>query len=96
MLGRAAAAISCESRRNERAKGVVMIREQAGSGAHGAESRAGAESGESDILLRIATIVGEIDALKRERHAEPVLDARARLASSYFAKRSFKLAPDPT
>jgi hypothetical protein len=87
MLSRAVAAISCESRRNEHAKGVGMIREQAGSGERGSENRAGAEASEADILLRIATLVGEIDALKRERHAEPVLGARARLASTYFTKR---------
>ena len=41
-----------------------------------------------DILRRIAAVVGEIDALKRERHATPVLDARAKLAEIYFRKRS--------
>ena len=41
-----------------------------------------------DVLRRIASVVGEIDALKRERHATPVLDARAKLAEIYFRKRT--------
>jgi hypothetical protein len=43
--------------------------------------------GAGDILWRVAAVVGEIDALKRERHATPVLDARAKLAEIYFKKR---------
>lgn len=46
--------------------------------------------GDGDILLRIAAVVGEIDLLKRERHAEPVFDARARLAAAYFEKRGVR------
>jgi hypothetical protein len=46
-----------------------------------------------DILRRIASVVGEIDALKRERHATPVLDARAKLAEIYFRKRSRPATP---
>jgi hypothetical protein len=69
-----------------------MIRKGAQFDARTAEP-AGGEAGGGDILLRIAALVGEIDALKRERHAEPVLDARARLAASYFKKR--KPAPVP-
>ena len=65
-----------------------MIREGAGFDARGsADDRASGEPNERDILLRIAAVVGEIDALKRERHAEPVFGARARLASPYFIKR---------
>jgi hypothetical protein len=65
-----------------------MIREEAQSDApRSNESWAEAESGEADILARIARVIGEIDALKRERHAESVFGARARLASTYFTKR---------
>ena len=68
-----------------------MIRE--GAAAHYHEptdlaSGAGRDAG--DILRRIASVVGEIDALKRERHATPVLDARAKLAEIYFRKRPAK------
>jgi hypothetical protein len=67
-----------------------MIREQAGM-AHGYEAanrrHAAASPNAGDILQRIASVVGEIDALKRERHAEPVFDARAKLAAAYFRKR---------
>ena len=45
-----------------------------------------------DILWRVAAVVGEIDALKRERHATPVLDARAKLAEIYFKKRQARLS----
>ncbi|HKH35073.1 MAG TPA: hypothetical protein VKA80_13090 [Beijerinckiaceae bacterium] len=69
-------------------KGVGMIRDEAQFDARGsADDRHRGEPGEADILLRIAMVVGEIDALKRERHAEPVFGARARLASTYFTKR---------
>jgi hypothetical protein len=63
-----------------------MIGDRAQFDAHAAEPVV-SESGGGDILLKIAALVGEIDALKRERHAEPVLDARVRLAASYFEKR---------
>lgn len=49
--------------------------------------------GEADILLRIAALVGEIDLLKRERHAAPVFGARARLAATYFEKRRAGIRP---
>jgi hypothetical protein len=65
-----------------------MIRDEAQFDRRGsAEDRGGGEPNQSDILRRIATVVGEIDALKLERHAAPVLDARARLAAAYFRKR---------
>jgi hypothetical protein len=53
------------------------------------EPRTGQDAG--DILRRIAAVVGDIDALKRERHATPVLDARAKLAEIYFRKRPGRL-----
>ena len=46
-----------------------------------------------EVARRIAAVVGEIDALKRERHATPVLDARAKLAEIYFRKRSRPATP---
>jgi hypothetical protein len=63
-----------------------MIGERAQFDAHAAEPVVG-EPGGGDIILKIAALVSEIDALKRERHAEPVLDARVRLAANYFEKR---------
>ena len=68
-----------------------MIREKAEAAARAYEAtdrkpiRAAPSAGE--ILQRIASVVGEIDALKRERHAEPVFGARAKLAAVYFRKR---------
>jgi hypothetical protein len=65
-----------------------MMREGADFRGRGAEAASTADGAGPDILRRIAALVGEIDALKRERHAEPVFGARARLASTYFTKRS--------
>jgi hypothetical protein len=68
-----------------------MIREQAGTAARAYEAtdrrHVVTTPCAGDILQRIASVVGEIDALKRERHAEPVFDARAKLAAVYFRKR---------
>jgi hypothetical protein len=68
-----------------------MIREQAGTAARSYEAtnrrHAGAPPNVGDMLQRIASLVGEIDALKRERHAESVFGARAKLAAVYFRKR---------
>ena len=77
-----------------------MVREGAAAAARGFETRdrepgpdrpgtgqPGTGQDAGDILRRIAALVGEIDALKRERHATPVLDARAKLAEIYFRKR---------
>jgi hypothetical protein len=68
-----------------------MIREQARTAARRYEAanrkHAGASSNAGDILQRIASVVGEIDALKRERHIESVFGARAKLAAAYFRKR---------
>jgi hypothetical protein len=67
-----------------------MAREGTAAAARGFEAvkrEPGTGRDAGDILRRIAAVVGEIDALKRERHATPVLDARARLAQIYFRKR---------
>lgn len=48
---------------------------------------------DGDILRRVATVVAEIDRLKRERHAAPVFGARARLAATYFEKRRAGMRP---
>jgi hypothetical protein len=72
-----------------------MIREEVRSSTRRPESYARAEPIETDILGRIAALVGEIDALKRERHAEPVFGARARLASTYFIKRGARSEAEP-
>ena len=40
-----------------------------------------------DLLLRVATVVGEIEALKRERHKQELLSSRIAFASAYFRKR---------
>jgi hypothetical protein len=67
-----------------------MIRERASAAARGftaGQRHSGTASNAGDILQRIAELVGEIDALKRERHAAPVLGARAKLAAAYFRKR---------
>lgn len=45
------------------------------------------ESPTGDLLLRVASLMGEIEALKRERHAEGVLSSRLEFASVYFRKR---------
>jgi hypothetical protein len=96
MISRASAAIFCEWRRNKHAKGASMIDEQAGSGARvRAELHRDNTQAEADLLLRIAAAIGEIDALKRERRAEPVFGARARLAAVYFRKRARREAALP-
>ncbi len=41
----------------------------------------------SDLLLRVASVVGEIEALKRERHEEGLFSTRLEFASVYFRKR---------
>jgi hypothetical protein len=41
----------------------------------------------NEILRRVASIIGDIDVLKRERLSEESFEARARLASAYFQKR---------
>ena len=56
-----------------------MTREGAGSQADGV--RAG------DLILRVTAVVGEIDALKRERHTDPTWHARIELGAIYFKKR---------
>ncbi|HEX8664452.1 MAG TPA: hypothetical protein VF744_10530 [Beijerinckiaceae bacterium] len=74
-----------------------MIRGQAAA-ARGFETvgrEAAGASDAGDILRRIASVVGEIDALKRERHATPVLDARAKLAEIYFRKRPISRLSSP-
>ena len=43
--------------------------------------------GPVDVLLRVATVVGEIEALKRERHKQDLLSSRMAFASAYFQKR---------
>ena len=48
---------------------------------HGSDGRAG------DLLLRVASVVGEIEALKRERHREELRASRVEFASVYFRKR---------
>jgi len=40
-----------------------------------------------EILRRVASIVADIDVLKRERLSEASFEARAKLASAYFQKR---------
>ena len=73
--------------------GWAMMREGTATAARGfgtMEREAGTPD-PGDILRRIAAVVGEIDALKRERHATPVLDARAKLAEIYFKKRPARL-----
>ena len=40
-----------------------------------------------DLVSRVASVVGEIEALKRERHAKEVLPTRLAFASVYFRKR---------
>ncbi|MDF3061680.1 MAG: hypothetical protein K0S06_1789 [Microvirga sp.] len=67
-----------------------MMREGMDFRARGAEAAGTAEGGQADIVQRIAAVVGEIDALRRERHEAPVFGARARLASTYFIKRAPK------
>jgi hypothetical protein len=64
-----------------------MIRKDAQADARGQDQPA-----EADILRRIASLVGEIDSLKDERHAAPALGARAKLAAAYFRKRRPALA----
>ena len=66
-----------------------MIRTQAGAAARAAEAidRGFAAPDAGEVARRIASLVGEIDALKRERHAAPVLGARTALAVPYFRKR---------
>lgn len=43
--------------------------------------------GAGDLLLRVATLVREIEALKRERHSDAQWSTRLELASVYFRKR---------
>jgi hypothetical protein len=45
------------------------------------------EGGVSDLLVRVASVVGEIEALKRERHDEGLFSTRLEFASVYFRKR---------
>ena len=75
-----------------------MMRGEAGAAACGfevADWEPGTGQDAGDMLRRIASVVGEIDALKRERHARPILDARAKLAEIYFKKRPARLSwPD--
>src|SRR5215213_9250076 len=91
-LGRFVAAFSCEQRGNEHAKkmGAGMIGEEAGT-ARGAgatdPSFARYATELNEILRRVASIIGDIDVLKRERLSEESFEARARLASAYFQKR---------
>ena len=71
-----------------------MMREGAVAAARGfgaTEREPGTGHDAGAILRRISAVVGEIDALKRERHATPVLDARAKLAEIYFKKRPGRL-----
>ena len=68
--------------------GAAMRTERSGEVTRGFDHTvSGRDHGDGNVLDRIAAVVGEIDALKRERHAEPALDARARLAANYFTKR---------
>lgn len=48
--------------------------------------------GPADVLLRVTTLVGEIEALKRERHKEELLSSRMAFASAYFRKRQDRRA----
>jgi len=67
-----------------------MIGEEAGTarGAGAAAPRLARYATElNEILRRVASIIGDIDVLKRERLAEESFEARARLASAYFLKR---------
>jgi hypothetical protein len=69
--------------------GAGMIGEEAGArGAGAADPRLARYATElNEILRRVASIVGDIDVLKRERLSEASFEARARLASAYFQKR---------
>jgi hypothetical protein len=40
-----------------------------------------------DLVLRVTAVVSEIDALKRERTANPTRHARVELGAIYFNKR---------
>jgi hypothetical protein len=46
-----------------------------------------AEGSVGDLLVRVASVVGEIEALKRERHDEALFSTRLEFASVYFRKR---------
>ena len=70
------------------------MREGAAAAARGFETmerETGGFSDAGDVLRRVAAVVGEIDALKRERHSTTVRDARAKLAEIYFRKRPARL-----
>jgi hypothetical protein len=45
------------------------------------------EGSVSDLLVRVENVVGEIEALKRERHDEGLFSTRLEFASVYFRKR---------
>ena len=47
--------------------------------------------GPVDVLLRVTALVGEIEALKRERHQHE-LSSRVEFASAYFRKRRLRQA----
>ncbi len=70
-----------------------MVREQAAPSVEGPDhrragsKRAGSMRDMGEIRLRIAAILGEIDALRHERYAEAIFTARAKLATAYFTKR---------
>ena len=52
------------------------------------ESQSPSDSiGARDLLSRVASVVGEIEALKRERHDEGLFSTRLEFASVYFRKR---------
>jgi hypothetical protein len=70
--------------------GAGMIGEEAGTarGAGAADPSFARYATElNEILRRVASIIGDIDVLKRERLSEESFEARARLASAYFQKR---------
>ena len=46
-----------------------------------------AEGQPGDLLLRVASLIGEIEALKRERHTQELRSTRVEFASVYFRKR---------
>ena len=46
-----------------------------------------AGGGVSELLQQVASVVGEIEALKRERHDEGLFSTRLEFASVYFRKR---------
>ncbi len=56
-----------------------------GLGQPGLQREEGAEA--PPLMLKVAALMADIEALKRERAAQPVLSARRALASPYFRRR---------